>query len=165
MRIDKVLFYFLTVLCHNMAFCQNVIVNFNAANPNEFEIADIKKILVNETSFTIETNSNGNDIFNLNDIKNCVFSNAASIDGDIVLKNISIFPNPFENQFQIASNIPIETIKMIDFYNNEIEIIITKNNPLTFTVKPNSQLSKGLYVIIITAGGKNHSKIIQNFNL
>jgi hypothetical protein len=34
-----------------------MIINFNSANPNEFEIANIKSILVDETTFTVKTNS------------------------------------------------------------------------------------------------------------
>jgi hypothetical protein len=163
MRIGKLFFIIITILCFDKVICQNMIVNFNAANPNEIEITDIKKILVNETSLTITTISNGNDIYNLNTINNCIFSNAASIEEDLIPNSISLFPNPFENQFQISSNFPIEDIKMIDFYNREIEVFKIQINHLTYSVKPHSDLCKGLYVIIITAGGKNYSKIIQNF--
>jgi hypothetical protein len=163
MKFEKYLFLFLIISSYNKTFCQNMIINFNSANPNEFEIANIKSILVDETTFTVKTNSNGNEIYNINDINNCVFSNISSIEGEEDLKNISLFPNPFESELKIVSNYPIETIKMFDFYNKNIEITIAERTPLTLTIIPNPKLCKGLYILVINAGGKNVSKIIQNF--
>lgn len=83
------------------------------------------------------------------------------------LNEFSLYPNPFVNSITITYNSTqkqLVHISLIDISGREVfaENKLLESNSNTFTIKPETQLAKGLYVLKITSNHQSSSiKVIK----
>lgn len=83
-----------------------------------------------------------------------------AIDNDIFVDNGIIYPNPFDNQLNIRTNEPIESVEIFDICGPELQVIYPNNELVVINT---SLFKKGCYLFRVTT--KCHiycEKLIKN---